>query len=149
MSAALVAVLGRADELAATDLRTRLQWIEDAAAAIETTDLGDDGVIAATHFRAALGAVVAWSKSPPQQRSLVALEAVLHTLLQRAMVAMAAAAADYFDALVDERAPQRAACAEASRLLHEVARAAEKGAPLPKNFAARVRELSSSLSAKP
>lgn len=146
---ALVAVLGRADALASADLRTRLQWIEDAAAAIEATDLGDDGVVAATHFRAALGAVVAWSKSPPQQRSLVALEAVLSTLLQRAMVAMARASAEYFEALVDERAPQRAACAEAARLLSDVAVAAEKGSPLPKNFAARVRELSSSLPKTP
>ncbi len=143
----LVDVLGRADELGSADLRTRLQWIEDAAGAIEASNLGDDGVVAATHFRAALGAVVAWSKSPPQQRSLVALEAVLHTLLQRAMVAMARAAADHFDTLVDERAPQRAACAEAARLLTDVAIAAEKGAPLPKNFAARVRELSASLPA--
>ena len=145
----LVDVLARADDLGSADLRARLQWIEDAALAIEAADLGEDGVVAATHFRAALGAVVAWAKSPPQQRSQVALEAVLHTLLQRAMVAMARATAEYFEALVDERAPQRAACAEAARLLRDVGVAAEKGAPLPKNFAARVRELSSSLPQTP
>ena len=84
-SRALEAVLLQVQDLAGAPLRVRLQWIEDAAAAVDASvaagDLGDDGKSAALHLRAALGAIVAWSQRGSQgdkkPDSLVELDAIV------------------------------------------------------------------------
>ena len=71
-------MLLEANSLGTATLRQRLTWIETAAAATEACvaagDLDDHG--AALHLRAALGAIVHWSRGDKDTDSLVALDAL-------------------------------------------------------------------------
>lgn len=148
-SRALEAVLLQVQDLGGAPLRTRLQWIEDAAAAVDASvvagDLGDDGKTAALHLRAALGAIVRWSQSDKQPDSLVELDAIVRTLLARAQLGVLRGLAAFYDELVDERAPHRAACVEASDALLEIARAVEKGTPMPPTALRRLERVRAAL----
>jgi hypothetical protein len=152
-SRALEAVLLQVQDLAGAPLRVRLQWIEDAAAAVDASvaagDLGDDGKSAALHLRAALGAIVAWSQRGSQGEkkpdSLVELDAIVRTLLSRAQLGLLRGLAAFYDDLVDERAPHRAACVQARDALQEIARAVEKGTPTPPSALRRLKRVREAL----
>ena len=152
-SRALEAVLLQVQDLAGAPLRVRLQWIEDAAAAVDASvaagDLGDDGKSAALHLRAALGAIVAWSQRGSQgdkkPDSLVELDAIVRTLLSRAQLGLLRGLAAFYDDLVDERAPHRAACVQARDALQEIARAVEKGTPTPPSALRRLERVREAL----
>jgi hypothetical protein len=148
-SRALEAVLLQVQDLAGAPLRVRLQWIEDAAAAVDASvaagDLGDDGKSAALHLRAALGAIVKWSQGDKKPDSLVELDAIVRTLLARAQLGLLRGLAAFYDDLVDERAPHRAACVEAREALLEIARAVEKGTPTPPSALRRLERVREAL----
>jgi hypothetical protein len=131
--------------LGTADLRTRLRWLEATALAADALDLDDEGRAAATHLRAALGAIVAWSQGDKDPSTLVQLDAVVRTLLARGTVGLLRSLAHHYDVLVDERAPHRPACVEARDALTEMARAVERGEPVPAAVAARFARIRASL----
>lgn len=134
-----------ARDLGTADLRARLQWIEDTAAAASDAGLDEEGQSAALHLRAALGAIVKWSQGPKEPDSLVGLDALVRTLLARAQLGLLRSAAAAYDALVDARVPHRAACIEARDALRGLARAVEKGEPPSPDVAARLERVRASL----
>jgi len=132
---ALQAILLEANGLGTADLRTRLHWIEKAAAATEACvaagDLDDDdGGSAALHLRAALGAIVKWSQGDKSPDSLVALDALVRTLMARAQLGLLRGLAGFYDQLSTLKQPHRAACLEARDALREMALAIERGEPV-------------------
>ena len=134
-----------ARDLGGADLRARLQWIEDTAAAADDACLDDDGKTAALHLRAALGAIVQWSRGSQEPSSLVQLDAVVRTLMARAQLGLLRSLANGYDALVQAKAPHRAACAEARDALRALARALEKGEAPPPSVAERFARVRASL----
>lgn len=142
MSRSLEELLGQANDVDALDLRARLQWLEDAAAAAEALDvdgaLGDEGRDGVLHLRAALGAVVVWSQGPDttSKESAAQLEALLRTLIARGLVGLYRALASTWDTLAKERAPHRTACIDVRDAFREAAKAIERGEGAP----ASVRE---------
>ena len=141
----LAAVVLEANTLGPADLRTRLLWIERAADAAEAVDL-DDGGQAALHLRAALGAIVKWSQGDKNPDSLVELDALVRLLMARAQLGLLRGLAGFYDRLVEERAPHRAAAAETRDVLIELARAVEKGTAVPGDVQARLAAIAASLS---
>jgi hypothetical protein len=135
---ALERVLLEARDLGTADLRARLRWLEAAGVAADAAALNDEGRAGALHVKAALGAIVQWSQGPKDPDSLVALDAVVRTLAARGYLAMLRSLADAYDDLVDERAPHRAACAEARDALRALAKSVEQGQPPPPAVAARL-----------
>ena len=128
----LEAMLLEVNSLGTADLRTRLLWIERAAAATEACvaagDLDDDdGGSAALHLRAALGAIVSWSQGDKNPDSLVALDALVRTLMARAHVGLLRGLAGFYEALSTTKQPYRAACLELRDALREMALAVERG----------------------
>ncbi len=134
-----------AKSLGTADLKTRLQWIEDAAIAADDAALDDDGHTAALHLRAALGAIVKWSQGPKDPSTLVELDALVRTLMARAQLGLLRSLANSYDALVEARAPHRAACVEARDALRAMARALERGEPVPAEVNARFERIRQSL----
>ena len=128
------------------DLHARLQWLEDAAAAAEAADLGDDGRVGALHLRAALGAIVQWTRGPQDPATLVELDAVVRLLIARGTLALYRALAAAYAALVDARAPHRAACVEAKDAYLALARAVEKGTPVGDDVVDRLTRIRATLS---
>lgn len=154
--ARLEAVLLEAQSLDGGDLKQRLLWLEraaDAADAVHAEDAAsndgknadDDGKDAGLHLRAALGAIIQWSRGPKDPATLPALDAVVRTLLNRGLLGVTRSLAASYDALVDARVPHRAACAEARDALLEMARALEKGLPPPPSATARFARVRASL----
>ena len=131
-------VLLDARDLGGADLRTRLRWLEAAGNAADAVALDDEGRDGALHVKAALGAIVKWSQGPKDPDSVVALDALVRTLMARGYLAMVRSLAGAYDELVDERAPHRAACAEARDALRALAKSIEKGQPPPPAVGARL-----------
>jgi hypothetical protein len=138
---ALERVLLDARDLGGADLRARLRWLEAAGNAADAVALDDEGRAGALHIKAALGAIVKWSQGDKDPASLVALDALVRTLTARGYLAMLRSLADAYDVLVDERAPHRAACAEARDALRALAKCIEKGQPPPPAVATRLATL--------
>jgi hypothetical protein len=139
--ASLERVLLDAHDLGSADLRARLRWLERAATAAGAVALDDEGRAGALHLQAALGAIVQWSQGPKDPASLVALDALVRTLTTRGYLSLLRSLAAAYDALVDERAPHRAACAEARDALRTLARSVEHGQPPPPVVAERLAAL--------
>ncbi|MBM4280844.1 MAG: hypothetical protein FJ137_08810 [Deltaproteobacteria bacterium] len=139
--ASLERALLDARALGSGDLRARLRWLESAATAAGAVALNDEGRAGALHLQAALGAIVQWSQGPKDPASLVALDALVRTLTTRGYLAMLRSLAAAYDALVDERAPHRAACAEARDALRTLAKSVEHGQPPPPVVAERLAAL--------
>jgi len=135
---ALERVLLDARDLGGADLRARLRWLEAAGNAADAVALDDEGRDGALHIKAALGAIVKWSQGDKDPASLVALDALVRTLTTRGYLAMVRSLADVYDDLVDERAPHRAACAEARDALRALAKSVETGQPPPRVVAERL-----------
>lgn len=137
----LLAAAGDVDGL---DLRARLQWLEDAATAAAALDvdgaLGDEGRDGVLHLRAALGAVVSWSKGPDtsSKESIAQLEVLLRTLIARGLVGLYRALASTWETLARERAPHRGACIDLRDAFREAARAVETGQPPPPSLRERL-----------
>ena len=150
MSEPLTALLARAETLAGSDARARLQWIEDVATAAEAEALGEDGAQGALHLRAALGAFVRFAGLTDAQRSdprtQAELSALVRTLLARGTLALYRALAAHYDALVVARAPHRAACAAMRDAFREAAQAVERGEEVSEETRARMRAAQDSLS---
>ncbi|HEY1100462.1 MAG TPA: hypothetical protein VGF99_16095 [Myxococcota bacterium] len=140
----LQAVLLEANALGPADLRTRLMWIEKAAAAADAVALeadDDDINSGALHLRASLGAIVKWSQGDKAPDTLVELDAIVRTLLTRAQLGLLRGLAGIYDALVDERAPQRATCAALRDALLAFAKHVEKGTPPPASLQQQFSEI--------
>ncbi len=138
-------VLLRAPGLAGAGLPARLQWLEDSAAAIESAELGDDGTGAVLQLRAALGAIVSWSQGVQDERSVVELEAIVRLLTTRGLLLLTRAMAEYYGALVDDRAPRRMQCREIALAYGELAAALQRGEALPEAALARVKAVAATL----
>ncbi len=151
--AALESLLVEARALDGKDLETRLVWIERAADAADAAHAeaiaagadDDDGQSAGLHLRAALGAIIQWSRGPKDPASLPALDAVVRTLMTRGLLGVTRSLAASYDALVKARVPHRAACVEARDALAEMARSLEKGQPPPPSVADRFARVLASL----
>jgi hypothetical protein len=131
--------------LGAADVRARLRWLEATALAADAVDLDEQGRAATRDLRAALGAIAQWSQGPRDEPSLVALDAIVRALLARGTLGLLRSLAATYGTLVDERAPHRAACAEAREALLGLARAVEQGAPAPPAVAARLAAVRAAL----
>lgn len=142
-------LLAAAPDVATRGLRERLQWLEDAAAAAEQAELGDEGAAGALHLRAALGAFVRFSQADAathnDPRAIAELDALVRMLLARGTLALYRALADHYDDLVHERAPHRAACAEVRDAFREAARAVERGEAVSAATRARLASARASL----
>jgi hypothetical protein len=130
MSAALESLLLRFGE--GDDLRSKLQWLEDAAfaASAATSDLGEPASRAALHLRAALGAFVEFSRGPQGDHERLALEMSVRTLTTHALHDLYGALAQSYRELGEADTPYRAECRELSRLWSMLEHAIEKGHPI-------------------
>jgi hypothetical protein len=92
------------------DLAGRAAHVARVADAIEAAaDALPAATAAATDLRAALGAMVAWSRGPRTDTSTAELLALMTALLQRAQATLLSALADHWRVLADEGAHERAA----------------------------------------
>lgn len=137
--------LAAAHTLGGADIRARLLWLEQAAALAESAGLDEEGRQGALHLRAALGAIVAWSRGPRDHQSVVALDALVRTLLARGTLALLRALAGRYAQLAKARAPHRGVCAELRDLLEELARTVERGEPAPDDLVDRLKRLQDAL----
>lgn len=134
MTAALEDLLVGFADTDPTDLRSRLQWIEDASSAASraAVDLGKPAEQAALYLRASLGAFVEFSRGAQGQTELVALEAATRTLIAQALYDLYGALADAYRELgkAEGDVPHRAECRELSRLWSTLQVTIKKGQPI-------------------
>src|ERR1051326_1203423 len=98
---ALVDVAARMDAAFAGGMKTQLQWLEDAAVALDAIDANDsddtndanddsddsdDSERPSTSFKAALGAILTYAQGKQDPATLPELETVVRTLLTRGTV---------------------------------------------------------------
>lgn len=146
MTVDVEALLARAGSLGAMSVREQLQWLEDTAAAAEQADLGDDGDVAARQLRAALGAIVKLSRiESPTERDVAEAQLLIRTLMARGLYALSLALAETWRALAHEKHPRRAACIEVAAAFDDLARAVQKGQPIPASVADRLRAVDASM----
>ena len=121
----LAAVAARMESSFAAGMKAQLQWLEDAALALSAE--GHD----ATDFKAALGAVLVWSRGAQDAKTLPELEAVVRTFTTRGTIAMYRGLSTSLRELADARAGQRSLCLDLAGIFTALARAMERGQPPP------------------
>jgi hypothetical protein len=131
---ALVDVAARMEASFAGGLQAQLQWMEDAALALDAAGVDD----AATNMKAALGAVAHWARGPQDPATLPELEGVVRTLTTSAQVGMYRALADALRTMADARTPQRSLCLDLAGVFASLARSIERGDPPPKDALERL-----------
>jgi hypothetical protein len=130
-TSALVDVAARMESAFQAGLQGQLQWLEDAATALDAADLGDEGKAAATDLRAALGAVVHWSRGPQDPKTLPELEAVMRTFTTRGLATLYRVLAAHLRELADLRVAMRAACLEMASVFDALGKSVENGTRPP------------------
>jgi hypothetical protein len=149
----LTRLLAEANDVAhSTDLRTRLQWLEDAALAAEACDLGEHGARGALDLKAALGATLRYAKAKASARAasshfddaaaLDQLEALVRTLIERGTSTLFAALADEWSALAG-KGPMRAQAQLLADALRALSLAAARGEDPPATALAQLADVSS------
>ena len=131
---ALVDVAAGMDAAFAGGLQTQLQWLEDAALALDAAGLA----AAATDLKAALGAIAHWARGPRDPKGLPEVEGVVRAFTTRGVVALYRALASALREMADVRTPQRSLCLDVAAAFTALASAAESGRPPPKDALERL-----------
>lgn len=145
---ALVELVAKVDRAFDGGLASQLQWLEDAAAALEVAELGDDGRAAALDLRAALGAVVLFSRDASNARdpkALLELEAVVRAHTARGLLTLYRAVAAGLHELAQEKGPSRAQVNELALAFDALVKGQERGEAPSAAALRRLEEVRASL----
>ena len=142
---ALDDVLARVADLTQGDLRAQLTWLHDASTALEHEDLGDAGARAALDLKAALGAVVVWSKGAQDPSTLVELQAVVRTLTTRGLVALYQALSSTWSEIAARKGPHALHARRLADAYKALAGRVGRGEPVPADVVTTLRELRATL----
>jgi hypothetical protein len=115
------------------ELEQKLQWLEDAAEALEALDLGEAGRTGALHLRAALGAFVQWAEDPQREseRALADLELLTRALVNKGLTGMYRGLAQAYGELGLE---------DVGQAFLDAAGAVERGQPIPPSVTERLEK---------
>ncbi len=130
------------------DLAGQVAWIEAVSEAAADPALGDAGARAAQDLKAALGAIVAYARSPQQAAQALALEATVRTLTARALATLYGALADTYAALAATSRSHVAVLKEVASLFRAHQAAVVAGRPEAPEVSERLARLVQKLEAR-
>jgi hypothetical protein len=139
----LESIVADSAALADANLRARLEWLESAAAACEREALAEPAFL----LRAALGAIVKFSRAPGDAAALGELEVVVKALTAKALLGLTTTLADTYGALAQKGGVHRAQCADASEAFRAMSRALQHGERVPASALEKMRALDATLRA--
>jgi hypothetical protein len=129
----LIGLVATMEQSFQAGVRGQLQWLENAALALDAADLGPAGKDSARNLKAAMGAILTFAQKTrektPEQNAIAEMQAVVRTLLAHGVLSLYRALADNLRALATAQTPQQAACLELAAIFDELARATEHGTP--------------------
>lgn len=146
----LEALLIDARGLDGADLLARMTWLEAVADAVDEASLGSLGKGAARDFRAALGAIIAFSRGSRDPDELDALHATVRTFMARAQQALfGALSSSYRELAASAQGEDRAECAAIAQAFAEMRDAVTSGGPAPQGAIDRLAMIGARRAAPP